>query len=135
MNNTNIAVSSLRTAIDESDGDPETEDTDGEARGSHVRALYSFARDLPKDNFRGPVFPGREHSELRNGDGVSGETSSGREQSERVLNEDPSSIKSESASSPCPDASTSRAVTEEATDRTPVVSSSVPSPLPSAVSA
>lgn len=129
MHNTNIAVSSLRTAIDESDGDPETEDTDAEGRGNHVRALYSFARDLPKDHFRGPVFPGREQdrSDVRNDDGVSGE-------SERA--EDPtSSIKSESASSPCPDASASPAVTEEAIDRTPVVSSSAPSPLPSSVSA
>ncbi|KAL4070431.1 hypothetical protein J3A83DRAFT_4243222 [Scleroderma citrinum] len=133
MNNTNIAVSSLRTAIDESDGEPETEDTDAEARGSHVRALYSFARDLPKDNFHGSAYPGREldRSELRNDD-ANAEAGNGRG---RVPNEDPSPMKLESASSPYPEASMSRAVTEETRGRTPVVSSSAPSPLPSAVSA
>ncbi|KAG6335452.1 hypothetical protein ID866_3626 [Astraeus odoratus] len=136
MNNTNIAVSSLRTAIDESDGEPETEDTDGEARGDHnIRALYSFARELPRDSFRGPVYSGRDsdHPEPRSSD-VLGKPSNVREQSDHALRKEDSPAKSDSASSPGPEANASRAATEEVGDRSTAMSSPSPSPLPSAVS-
>ncbi|KAI6133683.1 hypothetical protein EV401DRAFT_2064695 [Pisolithus croceorrhizus] len=135
MNNTNIAVSSLRTAIDESDGEPETEDTDGEARGSHsIQTLYSFARDLPKESFRGSVYSGTEPDQPEPRSDDVGEGSNVRQHDEHA-SYDNTSAKSESASSPYyPEASASRAPTEEATGLSATVSSAT-SPLPSAVSA
>lgn len=135
MNNTNIAVSSLRTAIDESDGEPETEDTDAEARGSHsIQTLYSFARDLPKDSLRGSVYSGTEPDQPEARSNDVGEGSNVRQQDEHA-SYDNASAKSEPASSPYyPEASASRAPTEEAAGLSTTVSSAT-SPLPSAVSA
>ncbi|KAI6015666.1 hypothetical protein EDC04DRAFT_2903761 [Pisolithus marmoratus] len=135
MNNTNIAVSSLRTAIDESDGEPDTEDADAEARVRHgIQTLYSFARDLPNDSFRGSVYSGTEPDQAESRTSDVGQGSNVREQDEQASH-DNASAKSESASSPyCPEASASRAPTEEATGLSSAVSSAT-SPLPSAVSA
>ena len=129
MHNTNIAVSSLRTAIDESDGEPET-DTDIEARGGHdIRSLYSFSRDLGKQSFRDSAYPAREAGQVdqMNGDVVSENVaSSARDEQEREA-----PTKSEiSASSPEPGVSPTEEVGERPTD----IPSAAPSPPPSAVS-
>ncbi|KAH7886291.1 hypothetical protein F5I97DRAFT_1243966 [Phlebopus sp. FC_14] len=131
MNNTNIAVSSLRTAIDESDGEPETEDTDGEARNRHdVRSLYSFPRDLGKDTFRDSGYTAREAGQSERRSDVIGESSNARE---LVASEEVVPAKLEPASSPEP--STARAATEEAGEpSSSVAHSAAPSPPPSAVS-
>lgn len=137
MNNTNIAVSSLRTAIDESEGEPETEDTDAETRGSHgIQTLYSFARDLPKDTFRGSVYSGTEPDQVESRSNNVGEDSNVREQdAEQASHDNVSSARSEPVSSPYyPEANASRAPTEEAAGL-PAAVSSATSPLPSAVSA
>ncbi|KAF8844157.1 hypothetical protein BDN67DRAFT_963256 [Paxillus ammoniavirescens] len=138
MNNTNIAVSSLRTAIDESDGEPET-DTDVEARGASgydLRSLFSFSRGVGKQTFRDPAYAVREagHSQERIGD-VMGEGSFSNARGERVINDESIQAKSEPASSPNPGSSGSRAVTEEAGERLAGALSAAPSPPPSAVSA
>lgn len=133
MNNTNIAVSSLRTAIDESDGELSADETDAEARVGHDmrRTLFSFARDIPKGGLHGgSLYSIRDpdRSEVR-----SGEIATVYQKHGQVLNEAPAPAQSRSASSSYLGTNTSRGATEEAGDRSAVMSS-VPSPLPSAVS-
>lgn len=132
MHNTNIAVSSLRTAIDESDGEPET-DTDIEARGSHdIRSLYSFSRDLGKHPFRDSAYAAREDAQgdQMNGDVVTKHITVARDES--GAHKGDVHAKSEaSAHSPEPGASP----TEEVGERPADVPSAASSPPPSAVSA
>lgn len=132
MNNTNIAVSSLRTAIDESDGEPET-DTDIEARGGHdIRSLYSFSRDLGKQSFRDSAYAAREagQADQMNGD-VTNENVASSARDEQRANEGDTQTKSEvSGSSPEPGVSPAEEVGECPTD----IPSAAPSPPPSAVS-
>lgn len=130
MNNTNIAVSSLRTAIDESDGEPET-DTDIEARGNHdIRALYSFARGLGKHSFRDSAYAVREdgHDQI-NGEVVNKHVAGSSD--EPGVNEEDIQTKSEvSGRSPEPGIWPSEEIGEPPNDRPSAASS----PPPSAVS-
>lgn len=128
MTNTNIAVSSLRTAIDESDGEPET-DTDIEVRGGHgIRSLYSFSRDLGKHSFRDSAYAVREDGQ---GDQMNGEVGNRHVAGSRD-EEDIVETKSEvSGPSPEPDASSPA---EEVGERPVDMPSTAPSPPPSAVS-
>ncbi|KAH7915746.1 hypothetical protein BJ138DRAFT_1176350 [Hygrophoropsis aurantiaca] len=58
MNNTNIAVSSLRTAIDESDLEADADEADGvESMESGIRSMYAFSESL-----RGTAYPARDAS-------------------------------------------------------------------------
>ncbi|KAF8435657.1 hypothetical protein L210DRAFT_951687 [Boletus edulis BED1] len=133
MSNTNIAVSSLRTAIDESDGEPET-DTDIEARGGHgIRSLYSFSRDIGKQSFRDSAYAAREAGQARqmNGEVVHENVASSTARDEQEANEGDTRTMSEvSASSPEPGVSPVEEVGEHQTD----IPSAAPSPPPSAVS-
>ena len=133
MHNTNIAVSSLRTAIDESDGEPET-DTDIEARGSHdIRSLYSsFSRDLGKQSLRDSAYAAREsgQADQMNGE-VANENIASNARDEQGENEGDTRAKSEAlVSSPEPVVSPAEEVGEHSTD----IPSAAPSPPPSAVS-
>lgn len=131
MHNTNIAVSSLRTAIDESDGEPETE-TDIESRGHDIRPLYSFSRDLGKQPFRDSAYAVREAGQVdqMNGD-VAHENVASSARDKQEVNEGDLDAKSEvSGSSPEPGTSPAEEVGDRPTDIPSVASS----PPPSAVS-
>lgn len=132
MNNTNIAVSSLRTAIDESDGEPET-DTDMEPRGVHdIRSLYSFSRELDKHSFRDSACAAREAGRAGQMSGeVENENVGHSARGKQGINEGDTQTKSEvSGSSPEPGISPAEEVGEHPTD----IPSAAPSPPPSAVS-
>jgi len=133
MNNTNIAVSSLRTAIDESDGERDT-DTDVDTRSPHdIRSLYSFSRDLGKQSFRGSAYAAREvgQADQIKGEVANEDTASSAHDELGESEEGDVRAKSEvSDHSPEPDTSPTEEVGERPTDIPSVASS----PPPSAVS-
>ncbi|KAG9313891.1 hypothetical protein JVU11DRAFT_4661 [Chiua virens] len=132
LSNTNIAVSSLRTAIDESDGEVET-DTDIEARGGHdIRSLYSFSRDLGKQSLRDSAYAVREdvQADQMNGEVASQNSADGAREAQGAIEGD-IQAKSEGLG-PSPEPGTSPV--EEVGERPIDIPSVASTPPPSAVS-